>query len=108
MKQIPVLLTALMLAGCVTAPAPIQYPVSPMMATAYAGGAMTITWKAESNQTYTIYYTDSLRGMRPDWKPLPQADGLRGNGTQVTVSDQISPDSQRRYMLLSGYQKLPY
>lgn len=108
MQKTVILLAALILAGCVTAPAPIQYPVSPMMATAYAGGEMTITWKAESNQTYTIYYTDAQHGTRPDWKPLPQADGLRGSGTQVTVSDRISPDSQRRYMLLSGDQKLPY
>jgi hypothetical protein len=107
-EKTAILLTALILAGCATAPAPVEFPVSPMMATAYAGGEMTITWKAESNQTYTVYYTDSLRGTRPDWKPLPQADGLHGSGKQITISDKISSEDQRRYMLLSGDQKMPY
>lgn len=108
MLKTVLLLTMLILAGCATAPAPVEFPVSPMMATAYAGGEITITWKAESNQTYTVYYTDAQHGMRPDWKPLPQADGLRGNGKQVTISDKIGSESQRRYMLLTGDQKLPY
>lgn len=71
---------------------------------------MTITWKGDLNQTYTVYYTDApaAKGARPDWKPLPQAKDLRGEGKQITVSDKISSENQRRYMLLSGNQKLPY
>jgi hypothetical protein len=108
MKKILLLLTALLLAGCATAPAPVEFPVSPRMATAYAGGEMTIAWKAESNQTYTVYYTDAQHGTRPDWKPLPQAKALRGEGKQLTITDKVSTETQRRYMLLSGDQKLPY
>jgi hypothetical protein len=78
-----------------------------MMATTYAGGEMAITWKAENNQTYTIYYTDALPGTRADWKPLPQATGLCGSGKQITIRDKVGSASQRRYMLLSGDQK-PY
>lgn len=107
MHKILILLTALILAGCATAPVPIEFPVSPMMATTYASGEMTITWKALNNQTYTIYYTDAPSGTRPDWKPLPQANSLRGSGKQITISDKVSSASQRRYMLLSGDQK-PY
>ncbi len=107
MRKTLVLLTALMLAGCATTPVPIEFPVSPMMATTYVGGEMTITWKAENNQTYTVYYTDAPSGTRADWKPLPQATGLRGSGKQVTIRDKISSASQRRYILLSGDQK-PY
>jgi hypothetical protein len=108
MKKILILLTALILAGCATAPVPIEFPVSPMMATTYAGGEMTITWKAVSNQTYTVHYTDAASGTRADWKPLPQAIGLRGSGKQITIRDKVSSASQRRYMLLSGNQKPPY
>ena len=107
MHKTLILLTALILAGCATAPAPIEFPVSPMMATTYVSGEMTITWKAANNQTYTIYYTDALPGTRADWKPLPQAIGLLGSGKQITISDKVSSASQRRYMLLSGDQK-PY
>lgn len=101
------LLAALVLTGCSSAPKPMKYPVSPMMATAYAEGAMTITWKAESNQTYTVYYTDVPYGTKPDWKTLPQATNLRGAGKQITVGDKVEPDSPRRYLLLRGDQK-PY
>lgn len=107
MRKTLILLSALILAGCATAPVPITFPVSPLMATTYAGGEMTITWKAENNQAYTVYYTDAPYGTRPDWKPLPQATGLRGSGKQITISDKVSSASQRRYMLLSGDQK-PY
>jgi len=108
MRKILILLTALMLAGCATAPAPIMLPASPMMATTYASGEMAITWKALNNQTYTIYYTDAPSGTRADWKPLPQATGLRGSGKQITISDKVSSASQRRYILLSGDQKPPH
>jgi hypothetical protein len=109
MHKTLILLTALLiLAGCAAAPVPIELPVSPMMATAYASGEMSITWKALNNQTYTIYYTDALPGTRADWKPLPQATGLLGGGKQITISDKVSSASQRRYMLLSGDQKPPH
>jgi hypothetical protein len=107
MNKLSLLLTALVLAGCSSAPKPMKYPVSPMMATAYAEGAMTITWKAESNQTYTVYYTDVPHGTKPDWKTLPQAANLRGTGKQITISDAVAPDSPRRYLLLRDDQK-PY
>jgi len=107
MRKTFILLAALLLAGCATAPAPVEFPVSPMMATTYASGEMTITWKAGNNQTYTIYYTDAPPNTRADWKPLPQANGLRGSGEQITIRDKISSASQRRYILLSGDQK-PY
>ena len=107
MRKTLILLTALMLAGCATTPTPIEFPASPMMATTYASGEMAITWKAGNNQTYTIYYTDALPGTRADWKPLPQANGLRGNGKQITISDKVNSASQRRYMLLRGEQKPP-
>jgi hypothetical protein len=108
MHKILILLTALMLAGCSTAPATVEFPVSPMMATTYAAGEMAITWKAENNQTYTIYYTDAPSSARADWKPLPQATGLRGSGEQITIRDKVSSASQRRYMLLRDDQKFPH
>lgn len=107
MNKALILLSALLLAGCAAAPLPMAYPVSPNMATTFADGAATITWRAEKNQTYTIYYTDSPFGMRAEWKPLPQAAGLPGTGTEITVSDQPGPNSNRRYLLLTGDQK-PY
>ena len=107
MRKILILLAALILAGCATAPEPIKLPASPMMVTTYASGEMSITWKALDNQTYTIYYTDAPSGTRADWKPLPQATGLQGSGKQITISDKIRSASQRRYMLLSGDQN-PY
>lgn len=103
----PLMLLGLLLAaGCATSPRAVDYPVSPMMATSYAAGATTITWKAQKDQTYTIYYTDAPPGKLPGWKPLPQATGLRGEGTQISVSDK-APAESRRYMLLSGSQT-PY
>lgn len=108
MRTLLILIAALLLlAGCATAPAPVEFPASPMLATSYAEGKMTMTWKAESNQTYTVYYTDAGRNMPPDWKPLPQAERLQGTGRQISIVDKVSPDSQRRYMLLSGGQTLP-
>lgn len=95
----------LLLAGCATAPAPVKFPVSPKMATACAEGETTFSWKSDMNQTYTIYYTDAPHGARADWKPLRQANNLRGNGNQITVSDKVSPDCVRRYLLLSGNEK---
>lgn len=100
------LLGLLLSAGCSTAPKPIEYPVSPMMATSYSAGATTITWKALKDQTYTIYYTDAPQGKLPGWKPLPQATGLLGEGKQISISDK-APAGSRRYMLLSGSQT-PY
>lgn len=107
MQKILFLLTVLSLVGCSTKPSAITYPVSPKMATAYAGGVTTITWKAATNLTYTVYYTDAPLGKLADWKPLPQATNLRGTGKQITVTDQTGVDSARRYLLLTGDQK-PY
>lgn len=100
-----VLLAILMLSGCATAPVPVKFPVSPNMATTYVGNETTVTWKAELQQTYTVYYTDALPGTKPDWKPLPQATGLTGNGKQITIRDQVGPNSKRRYLLMVGDQK---
>lgn len=107
MKTSVLILAALVLAGCASKPKPFEFPVSPMMVTAYTEGAMTITWKAESNQTYTVYYTDATHGTRAEWTPLPQANALRGAGAQITVSDKVKSESARRYLLLSGDQT-PY
>lgn len=107
MHKTLILLSVFILTGCAGAPKPVEFPVSPRMATAYAGGEMTITWKAANNQTYTIYYTDAPQGKLADWKPLPQANGLRGSGQQITISDKVDSESERRYMLLTGDQK-PY
>ena len=107
MHKLLILLTALILAGCATAPAPVEFPVSPRMATSYANGETIMTWKAISDQTYTVYYTDAPRGKLADWKPLPQATNLRGSGKQISITDKTGPDVPRRYLLLTGDQK-PY
>ena len=100
-----ILLTVLVLAGCASVPAPVEFPVSPNMATSYAGGETIISWKADTDQTYTIYFTGAPPGKSRDWKPLPQANGLRGAGKQITVTDQVDENSPRRYLLLTGNQK---
>ena len=107
MHKILIALTILTLAGCTTKPVPVTFPVSPKMATACAGGETTITWKSSTNLTYTVYYTDAPLGKLADWKPLPQETSLRGTGEQMTIKDQASDDSTRRYLLLTGDQK-PY
>jgi hypothetical protein len=107
MHKILILLTALILAGCATAPATFEFPVSPTMATTLSGGETTITWKATDGQTYTVYYTDAPLGKLPGWKPLPQGTNLRGAGKQITITDKTSTDTPRRYLLLTGDQK-PY
>jgi hypothetical protein len=107
MYKVLILLTALILAGCMTTPAPVEFPVSPTMATSYADGETIITWKAADNQTYTVYYTDAPAGKLADWKPLPQASGLRGTGKQITIRDRAGADSPRRYLLLAG-DKRPF
>jgi hypothetical protein len=107
MRRILIAAGILLLGGCAATPEPVRFPVTPRMATTYAGDEMTITWKAESNLVYTVYYTDAPHGGRPEWKPLPQANGLRGTGRPVTVSDPVGPDSTRRYLLFTGDQK-PY
>lgn len=101
------LLAALIITGCTSTPAPVQFPVSPKMATTYTAEETTITWKAAADQTYTVYYTDAPQGKLPDWKPLPQAANLRGTGKQITIRDTTGPDIKRRYLLLTGDQK-PY
>lgn len=105
MKNILLLSALLLSAGCATAPKTVEFPTSPMMATSYADGETAITWKADTNQTYTIYFTDAPYGQLPDWKPLPQANSLRGTGQQITITDKVRDETQRRYMLLSGDQK---
>ncbi len=105
MKKTLLLLAALLLAGCASKPPEISFPVTPKMATTFAGGETTITWKAELNQLYTIYYTDAPPGKLPDWKPLPQGAGIKGTGKTITVSDKAG--AARRYLLLTGDQK-PY
>jgi hypothetical protein len=107
MQKVFILLTALLLAGCATSPAPFEFPVSPTMATTLSGGETTITWKAAVGQTYTIYYTDAPRGKLPDWKSLPQGTDLPGTGKQMTITDKTGDNSSRRYLLLTGDQK-PY
>jgi len=107
MNKALILLPMLLLAGCVSEPVPADYPVSPKMATSFADGEAAITWRALSNETYTVYYTDTPPGMRADWKPLPQASNLRGTGAEITVRDRPGQDSLRRYLLLAGDQT-PY
>ena len=107
MNKLLILLIAIILAGCSTAPAPVEFPVSPRMATAYANGETIMTWKANSNQTYTVYYTDAPHGKLADWKPLPQANKLSGSGKQISITDKTGADLPRRYLLLTGDQK-PY
>lgn len=108
MKPLSLLLLALFLTACASRNQPgFTYPISPMMATAYSGGAMTITWKSTPEVLYTVFYTDAPRGKVPDWKPLPQANKLKGTGEQISISDTVAPDSPRRYLLLTGDQK-PY
>lgn len=107
MNKLLILLTALILTGCASKPAPVEFPVSPRMATSYADGETIMTWKALSNQTYTVYYTDAPLGKLADWKPLPQANKLNGTGKQISVTDKTGADVPRRYLLLTGDQK-PY
>ncbi len=107
MNKALILLTVLILAGCATAPESVKFPVSPTMATSYAGGETIITWKTTNNETYTIYYTEAPQGKLAGWKPLPQATSLHGTGKQITISDRTGADSPRRYLLLAGNQK-PY
>ena len=107
MNKVLLLLTALLLAGCATAPQPFEFPVSPKMATTFCEGETTVTWKAAAGQTYTVYYTDAPFGKLPGWKPLPQGTNLRGTGKQITITDKPGNDSPRRYLLLAGDQK-PY
>jgi hypothetical protein len=96
----------LLLAGCATGRLEtVKPPVSPVMSTSYAGGTMNITWDSEPGERYTIYYTDALRGTRPDWKPLPQATDLKGTGKTVQVTDEADRGTKRRYLLLTGDQK---
>jgi hypothetical protein len=104
------LLLPLLQAGCATenaASRPVDFPVSPMMSTAYAGGVMTISWESEPGETYTVYYTDSPHGVRAHWKPLPKAKQLPGTGGRLTITDKPDTGGQRRYLLMSGDQT-PY
>lgn len=105
MKKSLLLLAAIILTGCSTAPAPVKPPVSTKMATSSAGGVTYISWKSASNETYTVYYTTSPLGKPAEWKPLPQASSLRGTGQQLTVADQSSTEAPRRYILLTGDKK---
>ncbi|MCC7300250.1 MAG: hypothetical protein IT583_04150 [Verrucomicrobia bacterium] len=106
MNKILFLLATLLLAGCATKPAPVEFPVSPKMATTFCEGETTITWKAAAGQNYTIFYTDAPAGKLPGWKPLPQGTGVRGEGKQTTITDRTAPDATpRRYLLLTGDQK---
>lgn len=126
MQKALILLTALVLAGCASKPEPFKYAITPRMATAYSAGNMFISWKAETNQTYTIYYTDVPQKKHPGrsapppqtgtgqpaameqiWKPLPQATALPGTGGQITINDKVDSENQRRYLLLTGDQP-PY
>jgi hypothetical protein len=109
-KIILLLLLPLLFIGCQTESIrkkPVDLPVSPKMSSAYVGGVMTISWKSEPGRVYTIYYTDAPRGARPDWKPLPHAKKLPGNGRTLTVTDESAPNIQRRYLLMTGDQR-PY
>jgi hypothetical protein len=107
MNKALILLFSFLLAGCSTAPKPVTFPVSPMMATSCAGGETIISWKTVADQNYTIYYTDAPPKKLPDWKPLPQGTKLQGTGKEITVSDKAGAGSVRRYLLLTGDQK-PY
>lgn len=123
MKPLLSLLVLLVLAGCASKTETLQYAITPKMMTSYSAGKMFICWKAETNQTYTIYYTDVPQKTHPGpsapagtekpaagesiWKPLPQASALPGTGTQITIEDAVDSKIPRRYLLLTGDQK-PY
>jgi len=107
MNYLKLLLIAFVLAGCATKKQIVEYPVSPNMATAYGSGQMFILWNSQLNQTYTVYYTDAPKGKLPDWKALPQATRLPGTGKQITISDKVASEKQRRYLLMVGDEK-PY
>lgn len=93
------------LAGCATVSPQVDYPVSPRMATTWVAGQATISWNSISGEVYTIFYTDVPRGQRPNWRPLPQAERVRGNGRQMVVEDNPPAGIERRYLLLSGDQQ---
>jgi hypothetical protein len=103
MKSILVLF-ALLVAGCSTAPVEVKLPVSHRMATSYFDGETAITWNSEAGQTYTVYFTDAPHGTEPNWKPLPQANHLRGTGQAITIKDKVSSKTVRRYLLFAGDQ----
>ncbi len=48
---------------------------------------------------YTILYIDGHR-MSGDWKPLPGALRIPGNGDELRVEDRVPPDYPRRYKLM--------
>lgn len=102
MKERLCFMLLLMATGCASRIETIEYPVTPRMATTYVGGAASITWMAEPGEVYTIYYTDAARGTRPDWRPLPQAVRVRGEGRQITVQDSPPEGIVRRYLLFPG------
>lgn len=100
-----IVLLLLILAGCSTAPAPVTFPVSPVLTTASAGGEMIISWKSKPDEIYNIYFSDTEPGKKSEWKLLPQGSNLKGDGTQITIRDTVQKDPARRYLLFSGNQK---
>lgn len=97
---------AVLFSGCASTTAGVMdYPVSPRMATTLAGGVATISWNSELAELYTVFYTDAPRGQPPQWRPLSQAQRIRGTGRQIIVEDQPPAGATRRYLLLTGDQR---
>ena len=105
MQKLLILPLIFLLAACASQPPVVNVnTVSPRFSTAYAGGNMYISWESKPDTLYTVFYTDAPSRQKAVWYSLPQATRLRGNGQQISISDQPVTGEARRYILMTGDQ----
>lgn len=63
-----------------------------------AGEETTLSWASQAGATYAVMFADS-RDSRTRWQPLPGAERLKGNGSNLVVHDRVPTGRTRYYRL---------
>ena len=63
-----------------------------------SGESVQLGWRSEVGKVYDVLYTEKLDG-KTEWKVLPGASNIRGNGEMVSFTDSIVNGMNRYYRL---------
>ncbi|NCC52752.1 MAG: hypothetical protein EOM20_16250 [Spartobacteria bacterium] len=84
--------------GCATQQPRTAPEIDTTLMMARSGDKATLQWNTRPDMLYTIMYAPHRKGGAV-WKPLPSYTRVPGNGSTVTITDNIPPNTPRHYRL---------
>ena len=89
--------------GCTTTPSEPLRADDPdrhaPLIVARTGDTAQLSWQSRLGNLYTVIYLDGQR-VGGEWRPLPGAERIRGNGGEIRLEDDMPRGVARHYRLM--------